>query len=113
MHPRRSCLSLLVIATDSHLMPVPPSHSRTGGPPLHRQPLHKLRPLLRHYWHRMAGVSLSWFVWDLAFFGNKLFQGSFIKVVSSPNRQLCLREFKARSMRSFVWDCAFYGNSLF
>ena len=25
--------------------------------------------LLKYYWHRVAGCSLSWFVWDFAFYG--------------------------------------------
>ena len=35
----------------------------------------------RYYWHRMAGTALSWFVWDFAFYGNKLFQSAFINAV--------------------------------
>ena len=29
----------------------------------------------------MAGTALSWFVWDFAFYGNKLFQSAFINAV--------------------------------
>lgn len=25
--------------------------------------------LLRHYWHRIGGAAMSWFVWDFAFYG--------------------------------------------
>lgn len=25
--------------------------------------------LLRHYWHRVGGTALAWFVWDFAFYG--------------------------------------------
>ena len=38
--------------------------------------------LLKYYWHRNFGTALSWFVWDFAFYGNKLFQGAFIKVIN-------------------------------
>ena len=34
-----------------------------------------------HFWHRLFGTSVSWFVWDITFYGNKLFQGTFIKEV--------------------------------
>ncbi len=95
-------LSLPVTATGSPETPVPPSPPRTGSPPLHRQQLRKLRPLLRHYWHRIVGVSLSWFVWDVTFFGNKLFQGTFIKVGSDTERKRYLCELLATSMRRLV-----------
>lgn len=32
----------------------------------------KTGQLLYYYWHRIAGTSLSWFVWDFAFYGNKV-----------------------------------------
>jgi len=31
---------------------------------------------LKYYWHRNVGTATSWFVWDFAFYGNKLFQVS-------------------------------------
>jgi MFS family permease len=34
--------------------------------------------LLRHYGMRLVGVSSCWFLWDVAFYGNKLFQASFL-----------------------------------
>lgn len=34
-----------------------------------------------HFWHRLFGTSVSWFVWDVTFYGNKLFQGTFIKEI--------------------------------
>eukprot|EP00887_Chlorella_sp_A99_P002403 scaffold10.g2403.t1 len=34
--------------------------------------------LIKFYGHRIAGCALSWFVWDFAFYGNKLFQSAFI-----------------------------------
>jgi MFS family permease len=35
-----------------------------------------------HYWHRSFATAIAWFVWDFAFYGNKLFQGTFIKVIN-------------------------------
>lgn len=37
--------------------------------------------LIKLYWHRQLGTSLSWFVWDFAFYGNKLFQSTFIGII--------------------------------
>ncbi|KAG2425952.1 hypothetical protein HXX76_013325 [Chlamydomonas incerta] len=42
----------------------------------------KFRLLLRYYWHRIFGTAASWFVWDFAFYGNKLFQSTFIKIIN-------------------------------
>jgi len=33
------------------------------------------------YWHRLVGSAIGWLVWDVTFYGNKLFQGQFIKVI--------------------------------
>ncbi|GLI58503.1 hypothetical protein VaNZ11_000236 [Volvox africanus] len=38
--------------------------------------------LMYYFWHRNFGTSVSWFVWDFAFYGNKLFQNSFIKIIN-------------------------------
>lgn len=34
------------------------------------------------YWHRLLGTSACWFAWDLAFYGNRLFQGTFIAIIN-------------------------------
>ncbi|GIL71055.1 hypothetical protein Vretifemale_1695 [Volvox reticuliferus] len=38
--------------------------------------------LMYYFWHRNFGTAMSWFVWDFAFYGNKLFQGTFIKIIN-------------------------------
>jgi MFS family permease len=38
--------------------------------------------LYYYYWHRLAGTALAWFFWDVSFYGNKLFQSTFIKILS-------------------------------
>mmetsp|Transcript_8427 Transcript_8427/g.23347 ORF Transcript_8427/g.23347 Transcript_8427/m.23347 type:complete len:822 (-) Transcript_8427:167-2632(-) len=38
----------------------------------------KWRLLGRHYSVRLVGASLSWLLWDVAFYGNKLFQSTFL-----------------------------------
>lgn len=42
----------------------------------------KTKILLWYYWPRIFGTALSWFVWDFAFYGNKLFQSTFIQVIN-------------------------------
>ncbi len=41
----------------------------------------KFWTLVKLYWHRQLGTALSWFVWDFAFYGNKLFQSTFIGII--------------------------------
>jgi hypothetical protein len=41
--------------------------------------------LLRHYGMRLVGVSTCWFLWDVAFYGNKLFQASFLVALWGSN----------------------------
>lgn len=33
------------------------------------------------YWHRLVGSAFGWLVWDITFYGNKLFQSQFISVI--------------------------------
>jgi len=44
--------------------------------------------LLRNYGVRLVGVSLSWMFWDVAFYGNKLFQSSFLLTLSGESTTL-------------------------
>ena len=37
--------------------------------------------LFTHYWPRLIGTSMTWLVWDIVFYGNKLFQGKFITII--------------------------------
>ena len=39
------------------------------------------RLLVRHYWSRLVGTAGGWFLWDVVFYGNRLFQGSIIQVL--------------------------------
>ena len=52
------------------------------------QELSKTRLFLRYYWHRLLGTSLSWLLWDVAFYGNKLFQSSFLFALTGKNATL-------------------------
>ncbi|KAL3933810.1 MAG: hypothetical protein SGBAC_010237, partial [Bacillariaceae sp.] len=44
--------------------------------------------LFREYWARLVGASLSWGLWDISFYGNKLFQSSFLLAVAGKNISL-------------------------
>lgn len=39
----------------------------------------------RNYWHRLFGTSLCWLLWDVAFYGNKLFQVTFLYALTGSN----------------------------
>jgi len=41
--------------------------------------------LLRNYGYRLLGTSLSWLLWDIAFYGNKLFQSSFLVALTGDS----------------------------
>jgi len=38
--------------------------------------------LMTYYWHRLVGTAGGWFCNDFMFYGNKIFQGNFIKVIT-------------------------------
>ncbi|CAK0752621.1 hypothetical protein CVIRNUC_002160 [Coccomyxa viridis] len=44
--------------------------------------LKEQKVLWYYYWHRLFGCALAWFFWDVSFYGNKLFQSTFIKILS-------------------------------
>lgn len=44
--------------------------------------------LWEHYGMRLVGSSLSWFLWDVAFYGNKLFQSSFLLALTGEDTTL-------------------------
>lgn len=57
--------------------------------------------LQQNYGVRLGGVSLCWFLWDIAFYGNKLFQSSFILALTGAETTLI--EFAmAASLNAFV-----------
>jgi len=56
--------------------------------------------LRQHYGMRLAGVSLCWFLWDVAFYGNKLFQSTFLLALTdsdsnNDNNETTLLQFAA------------------
>ena len=38
--------------------------------------------LLSNYWTRLLATCGCWFFWDFGFYGNKIFQSDFIKILS-------------------------------
>jgi len=44
--------------------------------------------LLRHYGVRLFGTSATWLLWDIAYYGNKLFQSSFLIALTSEDTSL-------------------------
>ena len=62
--------------------------------------------LIQHYWHRNLGTAVSWFVWYFAFYGNKLFQATFIKVVNPDATLIEVLEWTC--LNSFVALAGYY-----
>jgi MFS family permease len=52
---------------------------------VHSSPYHLL---LRNYGVRLFGASMSWMLWDIAFYGNKLFQSTFLMALTGYNTTL-------------------------
>jgi hypothetical protein len=48
----------------------------------------KVSLLLQHYGVRLFGTSMTWLLWDIAFYGNKLFQSSFLLVLTGEDATL-------------------------
>lgn len=44
--------------------------------------------LFKHYGHRLFGTSISWLLWDVAFYGNKMFQSSFLYALTGQEATL-------------------------
>lgn len=38
--------------------------------------------LFKWYWHRLVATAGGWFLWDFSFYGNKVFQSTFIAILS-------------------------------
>ncbi|KAG2435777.1 hypothetical protein HXX76_006973 [Chlamydomonas incerta] len=62
--------------------------------------------LMYYYWHRNFGTAMSWFVWDFAFYGNKLFQGTFIKIINPKASLIQVLEWTL--LNSSVALCGYY-----
>lgn len=47
-----------------------------------------LKLSLSHYWHRLVGTAGGWFANDFFFYGNKIFSGVFINIITGGNSNL-------------------------
>ncbi|SNX87348.1 related to inorganic phosphate transporter [Melanopsichium pennsylvanicum] len=47
-----------------------------------------LKLSLSHYWHRLVGTAGGWFANDFFFYGNKIFSGIFINIITGGNSNL-------------------------
>ena len=66
---------------------------------------------LRNYGLRLVGASLSWLLWDIAFYGNKLFQSTFLLALTGDSTSLL--EFSlAASLNSFVALLGYFGAAM-
>merc|ERR1711871_1073514 len=57
--------------------------------------------LFKHYWPRLIGTAVAWCVWDVVFYGNKLFQGKFIKIIEGGDSSL-IQQFQYTLVNNFV-----------
>lgn len=51
-------------------------------------PLSNVKLLFRHYGVRLFGTSMTWLLWDIAYYGNKLFQSSILVALMGENASL-------------------------
>lgn len=57
--------------------------------------------IFKRYWSRLFITCFAWILNDLAFYGNKLFQSTFIAVISGPNTPL-FKQFQWTLLNSTV-----------
>jgi MFS family permease len=55
----------------------------------------------RYYWHRLFGTSITWLLWDIAFYGNKLFQSTFLYALTGKEATL----FEISSGKTRLFHC--------
>ena len=69
---------------------------------------HRTWLLIKHYWHRVGGAALSWFVWDFAFYGNKLFQSTFISKIVPGGKPTLIQTLEWTLLNSAVALVGYY-----
>ena len=67
--------------------------------------------LLRHFGMRLFGTCMTWFLWDVSFYGNKLFQSTFIEALTGPNTTLTQLGW-ATTLNATVALVGYYGAAL-
>lgn len=63
----------------------------------------------RHYGSRLLGVSTCWFLWDIAFYGNKLFQSVFLLALTGKNEATLVEFSAAATINAFVALLGYWG----
>eukprot|EP01023_Acetabularia_acetabulum_P063549 TRINITY_DN7996_c0_g2_i4.p1 TRINITY_DN7996_c0_g2~~TRINITY_DN7996_c0_g2_i4.p1 ORF type:complete len:591 (-),score=101.15 TRINITY_DN7996_c0_g2_i4:854-2626(-) len=48
----------------------------------------KTYKLIAYYWHRLIGTSLTWMLWDVSFYGNKLFSAPIVNAIYAGKASL-------------------------
>jgi hypothetical protein len=67
--------------------------------------------LLRNYGVRVFGASMSWLLWDISFYGNKLFQSSFLLALTGEETTL-LEFMAAASLNATVALFGYFGAAI-
>ncbi|GKY92579.1 hypothetical protein MPSEU_000228000 [Mayamaea pseudoterrestris] len=68
--------------------------------------------LLQHFGVRLFGVSFCWMLWDVAFYGNKLFQSTFILALTGQETTSLWQFAQAATLNSLVALCGYFGAAL-
>ena len=69
------------------------------------------RRLVRYYGMRVLGASISWLLWDVAFYGNKLFQSTFLLALTG-NETTLLEASCAASLNALVAQAGYVGAAI-
>lgn len=70
------------------LVGVDEEDSEHGARNNNKKPPSEIRLLFRHYGVRLFGTSVTWLLWDIAYYGNKLFQSSFLLALTGEDASL-------------------------
>ena len=70
----------------------------------------KMTLLLRHYGMRLFGTSAVWLLWDVSFYGNKLFQSTFLLALAGEDATLA-QITAASAVNSFVALLGYYASA--
>ena len=106
-----SSLSAPSVAVNEHdaYMGMREAPSHDGGAPA-RSSTRML--LLQTFGVRLLGASLCWLLWDVAFYGNKLFQSTFLLALTGEETTSLLHFTMAATLNSFVALCGYFGAAL-
>jgi MFS family permease len=83
-----------------------PDHEKSNSNQQHSN-TYLLTKVLEHYGSRLFGCSMCWLLWDIAFYGNKLFQSTFLRAIAGDNATL-LHLSLAATLNAFVALCGYY-----